>query len=91
MRSVQLLAVALAFSSAAQAKDVTVTFTDQEQQAFVVVMDAATRSGGLAATQGTLYFYNKMQTAISAATAPKPPEPVKEAPSVADTPADLSK
>lgn len=74
MRSVQLLALAsaLALSSAASAKDITLTFTDQEQQAFVQVMDGATRSGGLAATQGTLYFYNKLHAAIDAANATAP-------------------
>lgn len=74
-------ASAIALASAAQAKDVTIILNDQEQQAFVQVMDAATRAGGLAATQGTIYFYNKLQTAIAAANTPaKPAEPVADKP-----------
>jgi hypothetical protein len=61
------LLAALALASAAQAKDIAITLDEREQQALVQVLDSATRSGGLAATQGTVYFYNKLQTAVGAA------------------------
>ena len=93
MRSVRYLALAsaIAFASHASAKDITLILNDQEQQAFVQVLDAATRTGGLAATQGTVFFYNKLQTAINATNAPaqvaekpKAGEPKQEPAKLAD-------
>jgi ABC-type sugar transport system substrate-binding protein len=67
--------LAAAFASAltvapAIAKDITLTLNDQEQQAFIQLVDQATRTGGLQVTQTTVYFYNKLQTAIAAAAEP---------------------
>lgn len=61
-----------------RAKDITLTLNEQEQTAFAQVLDQATRNGGLAVTQGTIYFYNKLQQAISAANTPPAVDPAKE-------------
>jgi hypothetical protein len=65
-------AAILLAASPAGAKDISLSLNEQEQAALAQVLDQATRSGGLAATQGTVYFYNKLQQAIAAANAPAP-------------------
>jgi len=82
MRFTQYLAAAvIMIATPVSAKDVTITLDDREQQALVQVLDSATRTGGLAATQGTLYFYNKLQTAINGADAPaKAADPAAQKP-----------
>lgn len=75
MNSLYLAALVLiVMASVAKAKDVTITFNETEQQALIQVLDQATRTGGLTAAQGTLYFANKLQAAVNAAPAASDPK-----------------
>jgi hypothetical protein len=78
----KLLAAALiaaTLPTLAIAKDVTITFNEQEQTAFIEVLDQATRGGGLKAASATVYFQNKFQQAVALASMPVPAAPAPAA------------
>lgn len=68
MRRVFLAAaiVVLGFGPAA-ARDVTVTFTDDEQKALFEVLDAAVKAQGMQAANNALYIWNKVVAAAKEA------------------------
>lgn len=53
-------AVALGFPVAGNAKDITLTLSDQEQQAFLQILDLAARQGGVKASGNISYFAQKI-------------------------------
>jgi hypothetical protein len=62
----------------ARAKDVTMTFTDDEQQAYVQALDAAIRSQGLNISHNATALYDKLKAAVEAANAPPKPDPAPD-------------
>jgi hypothetical protein len=86
-----VLACAACVVTPVAAKDITMTLNDREQQAFLQMLDQATRAGGLQATPSTVYFLNKIQAAVNAppapaATSPEPKAAEPEKPAVETTP-----
>jgi hypothetical protein len=61
MKRVALIVAAGVLASPAAARDVTLTFNDEEQKALIQVLDAATRANGIEQAKVTLYFLNKLQ------------------------------
>lgn len=76
-------AAAFAIATTAQAKDITVTYNDNEQAALVQVFDIALKAQGMSVAQNVMALYQKL---LAAANPPKA-EDAKPAP---DTPADGS-
>lgn len=73
-----VVAAALALPVPASAKDVTVTFNDDEQKALWAVFDAAIKAEGMKLSGNAVYLWQKLQ---AAAETPKPAAapPVPEA------------
>ncbi len=71
MKRVALIAAAVFVAAPpVLARDVTLTFNDEEQRALIQVLDAATKANGLEQAKVTLYFLNKLQAPPHAAPAP---------------------
>lgn len=75
-------AAALALATPALAKDISLPLTEQEQQGLASVLDQAVRSGGIQAAPNAIYFFNKLQNTVSAATAAPPSKPAEIKPDV---------
>jgi len=70
-----LLAAAAALAiatplTAAEAKDITINLNDNEQAAFLQILDLAAKSGGLQVATNVAVLYQKVVTAASAADKP---------------------
>lgn len=83
MRPLVLLTAALLVMFAgcgAQARDITITLSDDEQKALVQILDLATKAGGLPTAQATMYFARKIEDAAkqpAPAPAPTPAPPAQ--------------
>lgn len=64
------LAVALLVATPAAANDVTLTFTDQEQEIYIKLIDAALKCGGV----NSLSAANQLLAKLQAARMPAPPK-----------------
>lgn len=64
--------IALLIATPAYAKDVTITLTDQEQQVYRALLDAALKCGGLGSINAVNQFLAKLQAAAM------PPAPEKD-------------
>ena len=71
----------------AVAKDVTLTFTDQEQKVFLQMLDVALKQGGLQNLGAVAGFVKKYQDAVG----PVAPAPAPEAAPAAPTPPEEGK
>lgn len=74
------LVILLLTTTLAQAAPVTVTLSDDEQRAFLQILDAAAgggKTGGLEMAKGVVYFWNKLHEAAQPQITP-PPRPPKE-------------
>ena len=77
MKNALMIAALLAAigTSTANAKDVTLTFTDQEQNALGQLLDAAVKGSGLAMAGPAAYFQKKFtDAAVEPKSVPLPPE-----------------
>lgn len=70
----------VALSASAQAKDVMMVLTDQEQAALRHVLDAATKAEGMQVAPVTVYFQNKLNTAMEVVDHKENPDPPKDKP-----------
>lgn len=81
MRLFRIAAVVLALGSSAVAKDVTVTYSEDEQKALWSVFDAALKARGMELGGNVAFLWQKLQQAAQtqnpAAAADAKPEPVK--------------
>lgn len=67
----KLLLILALIPSLAQAKDMTVTFTDQDQQALVAALDAYVKAGGINVATSAVVVLQKLQQAAQAPDQPK--------------------
>ena len=58
----RILAVGMLLASAAQAKDINLPLTEQEQAALREILDMATKAGGLSIARATIHFDEKIKT-----------------------------
>ena len=56
-----------------QAKEITLTFSDDEQNALVQLLDGDLKATGLQNAQADVYFFNKIVAAEKLAALPPPP------------------
>lgn len=61
----------------ASAKDITLTLNDDQQKAFLQLLDVAQKAGGLAFSKNVVFFYDLLIAAQVKAEAPIKPEPTK--------------
>lgn len=80
MFQTSLIAIALLVTTPALAKDVTLTLNDEEQKAFLALLDSALKTGGLASLQPVIKFVQKYRAAVGPVSpAPTPtPAPSKK-------------
>ena len=75
-----IFALAILLATPAAAKDVTITLNDQEQKAFLAILDIALKQGGLQSLGAVSTFAAKIQAAMQAANPPAPPAPSQPEP-----------
>lgn len=67
-----IAAALLLIAQAAQAKEITITLSEDEQRALTQILDVYVKQSGLSGAQVALYFVNKLKVAADPTPPPEP-------------------
>ena len=76
MRKIGFIALAIAFSTPASAKELEWKLTDIEQQQLLALLDLAAKQGGVQASNAVAYFANKLRQPPPTGTQTAPTKPM---------------